>query len=167
MKFVPLSFLALSAMLALGCSTESGSEPAPSHGESPDGSSTFECSSDPRVQSYVANLEKNGVLNRARFTLTSADPAPPRRGFNNWTLNIVDSAGNPIPNPTVTISGMMPDHQHGWSTQPTVTAGADGKSFTFEKIYLSMGGVWEVTFDVTSGGSSTLLDKATFTFCIG
>ncbi len=162
--------LALPAAFALGCSSsdddlahQPGSGDAGTH-------ETFQCSSDPRVDTYVANLEKQGMLGRATFKLTSADPAPPRRGLNALTLVVTDKDGAAIPDADVTVSGMMPDHQHGWSTVPTITKGADGMQFTFEKLNLSMGGVWTITFEVQTkdgGGSATAFDRATFTFCIG
>jgi hypothetical protein len=162
------SLVLVCAALGAGCSSGStgGDAPAAAPSTSSDDASTnFQCATDPRVATYVANLEKTGATSRARFTLTAANPAPPRRGMNAWTLKVVDTAGNPIAGASVAVSGIMPDHQHGWSTKPTITNGADGATFTVEKMNLFMGGVWNVTFDVSSAGS--VVDTATFTFCIG
>lgn len=164
------SLVFLPAALTLGCSSDDHDGHEQSSSGTSGSAETFQCSSDPRVETYVANLEKPGMLGRATFKLASADPAPPRKGMNAWTLHIVDKAGAAIPDADVTVSGMMPDHQHGWSTVPTITKGADGMTFTFEKMYLSMGGVWTVTFEVQtkgSDGNATVVDHATFTFCIG
>jgi YtkA-like len=154
--------------IGLGCSSGPNDGSPPPGTEVDASASTFECASDPRVQTYTANLEKMGVLNKVRFTLTAADPAPPRRGLNDWTLHVADPSGAAISQMNVTISGTMPDHQHGWSSTPVVTQGADGMTVTFGKIYFSMAGVWAVTFEVhTQGGGDTMVDTATFTFCIG
>ena len=160
----------LAAVLALGCSSsdddKSSNDDAAATGTPGE---QFQCSSDPRVETYVANLEKKGVLGRAAFVITSADPAPPRRGLNAWTLHVMEN-GAPIAGAELTVSGMMPDHQHGWSTAPTITKGGDGMTFTIEKMNLMMGGVWTVTFEAQtkgSDGSATTVDRATFTFCIG
>ena len=164
----------LPAALALGCSSSSdphdGETHSPGHGDTGE---QFQCSSDPRVETYVANLEKAGTLGRATFKLTSADPAPPRRGMNAWKLIVTDKAGAPISDAEVTVTGTMPDHQHGWPTPPTITKGADGMTFDFAQLNLSMAGVWTVTFEVkmkSVDGTITTeatLDSASFTFCVG
>jgi hypothetical protein len=161
----------LAATLALGCSGSDDTHGDRAHAPASSGSSeTFQCSSDPRVETYVANLEKAGTLGRAAFKLTSADPAPPRRGLNTWRLVVTDTSGAVIPQADVIVSGMMPDHQHGWSTAPTITKGEDGMTFDFAQLNLSMAGVWTVTFEVqtkSADGTATAVDRATFTFCIG
>src|SRR5689334_11267890 len=87
----------LPAVLALGCSSsdddKSSNNDAAATGTTGE---QFQCSSDPRVETYVANLEKKGMLGRATFVLTSADPAPPRRGLNAWTLHVMDNGGAAI-----------------------------------------------------------------------
>ncbi len=160
------------ALLVIGCSSSNDDDQASAPGAATgdDTSAKFQCSSDPRVQTYVANIETPGMLGRARFVLTSADPAPPRRGLNAWTLHVVDTNGAAIPEAEITVSGVMPDHQHGWSTVPTITKSDDGMTFTVEKMNLSMGGVWSVTFELqtkNADGSANPVDRATFTFCIG
>ena len=166
-----LFMVALPAALLLGCSSSDDGHDGQVHTPAGNGGSeTFQCSSDPRVETYVANLEKAGTLGRASFKLTSADPAPPRRGMNTWRLVVTDMSGAVIPQADVTVSGMMPDHQHGWSTVPTITKGEDGMTFDFAGLNLSMAGVWTVTFEVqtkSGDGSATAVDRATFTFCIG
>ena len=99
-----------------------------------------------------------------KFTLVKADPGPPLKGSaNQWLIKVTDMTDQPMPaDVDVTISAIMPDHQHSWSTIPTVTKNADG-TFTFDRMNMFMHGIWAVTFQAISG---TTVDSATYSFFI-
>ena len=71
------------------------------------------------VDSYSANLPKAGNSGQIQFVLVSAQPAPPAKGNNTWTLKLLDASGAPIPNATFAIKTWMPMMRHGSSIAPT------------------------------------------------
>ena len=120
------------------------------------------CQNDPRVDPYTANLTKPGSGKAFQFVLVSGDPAPPAKGNNTWQLSITDPSGAPVDGATIDVKPFMPEHGHGTSVTPTVTAAGGGK-YTVTPLYLFMPGLWQVTITATKGSTS---DRAVFSFCI-
>ncbi len=116
------------------------------------------------VDSYSANLQKLGSAGQIQFVLATAQPAPPVKGNNTWTLKLLDAAGAPIQNATfTTIKTWMPMMRHGSSIAPRQAANADG-TYSISSLYLIMDGIWQVTFTAQSG---SMKDTAMYTFCVG
>ncbi|HIN86300.1 MAG TPA: hypothetical protein EYN06_07455 [Myxococcales bacterium] len=114
------------------------------------------------VDTYVANLEKSGVNGNFSVKLVESTPIPKDLEFYNWTIQVLDSAGQPIDGAAVEAEPMMPAHGHG--TYPPVTIGAaTGESGTYELIDMDlfMPGTWRVTIRVESG---ELKDEVEFHF---
>ena len=144
------------ALAASGCSDEAGSSSGTS------GSGATACERDARKDAYASGLAKTG----ASFTvkILDAQPAPPTKGTNVLTLQVMDAAGAPVNGASVTVVPFMPDHGHGSAVMPVVTAlGADGK-YTVEKLYLAMAGLWELRVNVTAPGAAP--SDVTFAFCL-
>jgi hypothetical protein len=127
-----------------------------SSGETVDAGPTVSCDSDPRVDTYVANLVKSSAAGM-KVTLVASDPAPPIRGTNDWTLKVVDATGMPVTS-DVTIVPFMPDHGHGTSVKPTLLPQPDG-SWKVDNLYFFMPGVWRITVTHAS-------DSVQFFFCV-
>ncbi len=119
------------------------------------------CVNDPAAETYSAGMKKVGDGARLSFVLVSADPAPPLRGNNSWVVQVLDAQGQSVSGATLTVTPFMPEHGHGSSVTPTVTAGSDGYHVT--PLYLFMPGLWRVTIAATAGATS---DSAAFTFCV-
>jgi hypothetical protein len=102
------------------------------------------CDSETRKDVYVAGLSKEGTGMTVK--LLQSDPAPPIRGTNDWTLEILDGSGQPVSGAMLTVTPVMPDHGHG-TTAPTINEAGGGK-YTVSKIYMYMAGLWQVTIDV-------------------
>ncbi|HKQ71319.1 MAG TPA: FixH family protein, partial [Polyangiaceae bacterium] len=101
--------------------------------------------------------------------LVAAEPAPPARGRNVWTLTVTDAAGVPMPDVAIKAKPSMPDHAHSADT-PTITP-MGGGTFRVEGLLFFMGGVWQVQFEVYSsqadqddGGAP--IDRVDYLFCI-
>jgi len=128
------------------------------------------CENDPRVTAYSANMVKTGQAGVARVKLVSANPSPPASGENSWSIQLLDSAGNPLSGAIVVALPYMPDHGHSSPQTPAVTAGASPGSFTVDNLDLFMAGVWQFQISVfpsgETDGGSTPLDIVTFFFCI-
>jgi hypothetical protein len=122
-----------------------------------DSGPSVNCQTDSRVDTYVANLEKKSQGGAFTTTLVAADPAPPIKGTNTWTLKVVDATGQPMTT-GVAIATFMPDHGHTATVTPTITAQPDG-TWKAENLYFFMPGVWRIT--ITSGK-----DSAQYFFCV-
>lgn len=120
------------------------------------------CAADDRKDIFTAGLSKSaGSLS---VKILDASPAPPAKGTNTMTIEIVDGAGKPLDGATVTVKPFMPDHGHGSAVVPVVTP-LGGGTYEVAKIYLAMAGLWKITFSVEpkEGGA---LQEAAFQFCL-
>jgi hypothetical protein len=126
------------------------------------GADLISCSTDVRAQVYTANMVQMGAAGTFKFVLVQADPSPPSKGTNVWSLRVTDASQNAVSGATIDVVPFMPDHGHGTSVTPVVTPAADG-GYTISSLYLFMPGIWRVTINVESGA---VKDSAMFFFCI-
>jgi hypothetical protein len=114
--------------------------------------------------SYSAGIVKVGEAGLLKVKLTDAVPAPPARGDNTWTVQILDAGDTPMSSGGITaVKPFMPHHGHGTNVTPEIgTMGADG-SVEVQKIDFMMPGVWTVTVGAEAMSQS---DEAVFAFCI-
>jgi hypothetical protein len=160
---LPRLLISLAAMLAImapACS--SGSNGGGSSGTATTQASV--CASDPRATAYAVGLSAKATDGAFAVSFVDAEPAPPSKGENTWTVKIADGSGQPVSGATVAVTPFMPDHGHGSSIVPQVTPmGSDG-TYQVSLLELFMPGIWQVTFTITpaSGPADTVL----FTFCV-
>lgn len=114
-------------------------------------------------ETFTAGLTQLGDEGAVSVVLESSLPAPPSRGNNDWTIQLLDTSSAPISDATVTITPYMPKHGHGSSVPAVITALGDGR-YELNPVNFPMSGVWEVTVDVTLAGGGT--DKTMFTLCV-
>jgi hypothetical protein len=122
------------------------------------------CAGDPRATAYAVGLSAKATDGALAVTFVDANPAPPAKGENTWTVKIADGSGQPMSGATVTVTPFMPDHGHGSSIVPQVSPmGSDG-TYEVSLLELFMPGIWQVTFTITpaSGPPGTVV----FTFCV-
>jgi YtkA-like protein len=114
------------------------------------------------LDTYDANVSEKGTADD--FIVTDISPPPPATGNTTWKLKIVDATGQPVKDATMTnIKTWMPQHSHPSTALPVPTNNGDG-TYTIDNLYLYMPGVWQVTFNITTGSTT---DSAMFTFCLG
>jgi YtkA-like protein len=78
-------------------------------------------------------------------------PSPvPLLQVHSWTLTIVDAAGRPVNDATITVDGGMPAHAHGLPTTPQVKALGEGR-YLVEGLKFHMPGDWVVGFRIKAG----------------
>lgn len=158
-----VSFVSLLSRAA-DCSSSSGSAaPGQPDGAALDGD-VVGCLTDPRDDTYAANLTKQGQSGNFQFVLVSAQPAPPATLTNTWTVQLL-AGSSPVTGATFSWgpkSVWMPDHGHGATAQPQVQDNGDG-TYTITPLYFFMAGLWQVTLTAQSGSTT---DTAVFSFCI-
>ncbi|MDJ0905677.1 MAG: FixH family protein [Woeseiaceae bacterium] len=91
---------------------------------------------------------------RGIFTVhyeSSLDPIEINR-MHSWTL-VVTRDNEPLEGADITVSGGMPEHDHGMPTRPRVTADLGGGRYRLDGMRFHMNGTWEVMLDITAGGS--------------
>jgi hypothetical protein len=159
--------LALSLACALAACGGGSKTPPPSTDSSESGqtgedaAAQVTCEGQANLDTYVANLTKTGTKGLS-FVLVSGDPAPPARGTNTWTLHVNDASGKGVDGAQLDVKPFMPQHGHGSSVEPTVTATGSG-AYTIGNLYLFMPGLWTITITATT---PSVTDAAVFTFCI-
>ncbi len=174
--------LALATATGSGCSSNSSTPPSSSTGAGGTGSSGaggtsatadasdegyVNCSADPRVDTYTANMTKPGQKGMLTFKLIESEPAPPARGNNVFTLKITDSSGNAI-HGEVKADLDMPDHGHPATVKPVVSFDPSTDIYTLDPLYFFMVGVWHIKIDAFAGSADAgaALDSVAFYFCI-
>jgi hypothetical protein len=115
-------------------------------------------------------LDSDGVLaenepwpsDRGYFVIsysTELDPVPINR-MHSWILTITDSAGAPVQNARVTVTGGMPEHDHGLPTLPQVLAGSEPGQYRVDGLRFHMRGYWEILVSVDNAAHRDLVKIA-------
>src|SRR4051812_42529725 len=82
---------------AVGCGSPGPSDTGDSSQTSTSGAGQVSlCDSDPRVQTYALGLESKAQDGTVAVRFVDAQPAPPSKGNNTWTVEVVDAHGNPV-----------------------------------------------------------------------
>lgn len=154
---------ALAAFACVACvACSSGEDQGSSGRSSSSGGSGGACASDTRKDTFTAGIAKQGA--GVSVKILEATPAPPAKGTNVMTLQILDAAGKPLDGASVQVSPFMPDHGHGSAVTPVITpAGSDGR-YAVDKVYLAMAGLWTLTVRVTPAGGAP--NEVVFSFCL-
>jgi hypothetical protein len=135
-----------------------------------DGSLPLECPQSGATlansDTYVAGLEKTGSRGVFDVRLIEADPPPPARGLNRWTIRVTQTAGGPVGDARFdwTQSPWMPCHQHGTTVVPEAIATDAEGTYLVEPIYFTMPGIWKTTFNILSTEGAN--DNIAFNFYI-
>jgi hypothetical protein len=82
---------------------------------------------------------------------SALDPIEINR-MHRWTL-VVTRDGEPVENADITVSGGMPEHDHGMPTRPRITAELGEGRYRLEGMRFHMNGNWEVVIEIDAGGS--------------
>jgi len=84
---------------------------------------------------------------------TAMDPLPLNE-IHEWVLHVETPDGVPVDNAAVTIAGGMPQHNHGFPTEPAVTESLGNGDYRVEGVRFSMAGWWTMEFAVSADGVS-------------
>ncbi|MBK7863910.1 MAG: hypothetical protein IPJ65_35940 [Archangiaceae bacterium] len=120
------------------------------------------CKSRSGADVYAAGMSKRSSSGRVMAVLLSADPAPPERGNNAWSVKLTGARGEALDG-ELAVTPYMPEHGHGTSVAPGVERQGDG-SWKVSPLYLFMPGIWEVTLAPSADAGAA--DSPVFSFCI-
>ena len=81
----------------------------------------------------------------------------PLNKIHTWTLFVTSKDGSPVEDAEISISGDMPEHLHGMTTEPRVSRGAGLGQYLVEGMNFHMPGWWEITLDISHGRSRNLM----------
>ncbi|HET6581844.1 MAG TPA: FixH family protein [Nannocystaceae bacterium] len=160
--------LPLAAVLALGCASDddanddTNDDADDDDDDGNDTSAAVDCSTEMRDDTYMLGLSKTGE--QVVVSFVDAMPAPPARGDNTWTFEVMDLDEQPMDGMAVEATPFMPDHQHGTTVVATVTPGENPGEYVATPVNLWMAGLWEVTLDFTLPDMTT--DSVVFRFCV-
>jgi hypothetical protein len=119
------------------------------------------CADDPRTDAFALGMIKTGPAGLG-VRIDAAEPAPPARFSNAWTVAVLDPAGAPAAGVAIAVQPFMPDHGHGTPVEVVVSE-LDGGRYRLEPLELWMPGLWEVRLELT-GIEPT--DRIVFRVCI-
>jgi len=77
-------------------------------------------------------------------------PAPKVNQMHSWQIELRSKEGAPVQGAHIEVSGGMPEHGHGFPTEPRVTAQAQPGRYLLEGMKFNMTGWWEIRLKVES-----------------
>lgn len=83
----------------------------------------------------------------------------PINRLHSWEIEVRMANGTPVTGADIRFGGGMPQHFHGYPTQPRVTADLGNGRYRLDGVKFSMSGWWEMKLDIKAGG---LTDSVTF-----
>ena len=72
--------------------------------------------------------------------------------MHSWVLHVETADGQPVANADITLSGGMPEHDHGLPTSPRMTQYLGNGEYLIEGIRFHMNGSWEITITISAAG---------------
>lgn len=78
--------------------------------------------------------------------------------IHSWELAVTDASGNAVQGATLTVTGGMPDHDHGLPTNPQVTGKLANGRYLLEGVRFHMPGRWVMHFTINGEGIDSSAD---------
>lgn len=145
--------MALFALVFVAC----GSDSEMNHGEMVH--SEMDMSGEERPDNLDESLSKMTNDGAFMVELRPMEEPIPLNEVHTWELHVEDGSGNPIDGATVTIGGGMPEHGHGFPTEPSVSATDEMGVYLVEGMKYQMSGWWEMAFEISADSTT---DSVTF-----
>jgi hypothetical protein len=100
------------------------------------------------------------------FVVELEPPATPAaiNQLHSWRIKIESPSGVPVAGAHIGVSGGMPQHGHGFPTQPRVTREVGDGVYLLEGMKFSMTGWWQIKLAIDA---SNVHDNATFNTIVG
>lgn len=163
--FIPLFFLAAAAPDSC---TAAPSPPGPApnapscvHDPGTAGSGSVSCVNAPGVSPTATDLDQMSALGTFWVRIVAAEPNPPAKQMNSWTIRIYDTATRTaITGASVVATPYMDCHGHPARFPAQVTANPDG-TYTVSQLDLFMAGIWRISISLPDRQ-----DRVNFHFCV-
>lgn len=107
--------------------------------------------------------DKPASAGRYRVAILAPTPAPAINQLHSWTIRLRDAAGRPVSGAYFTVDGGMPQHGHGYPTQPRVTRELEAGTYLLEGMKFSMTGWWELKLGIQAAPG---VDQVTFNIVV-
>ena len=131
--------------------------------EEPEASDAMaDCTVDSRAEAYAPGMQAMAP-DGTRLVLVSAEPGPPVRFDNTWTVQALGADGEPLAVTDLRVEPFMPDHGHGTPEPPEPVAEAEPGRYRMGPFDLWMPGIWQLHFSMDHGETTS---TATLSFCI-
>ena len=72
--------------------------------------------------------------------------------MHNWVFHVEYAEGGSVNDATVSVTGGMPEHNHGLPTDPRMTQSLGDGDYVLEGMRFHMSGYWELTVTIDAGG---------------
>lgn len=79
--------------------------------------------------------------------------------IHSWIVHVETADGAVVEDAQITVDGGMPQHNHGFPTEPEITGELGNGDYLLEGVKFSMAGWWELKLDIQSQDQS---DSITF-----
>ncbi len=109
-----------------------------------------------KIDTSMENTSMKGHFNVSYES--EVHPVPVNR-LLSWSLSVKTADGKPVKGASIKILGDMPEHGHGFPTEPEVSETMEEGQYLVEGLKFSMPGWWVVTFHITSGD---MMDQISF-----
>jgi len=101
-----------------------------------------------RIDTAMEKVSGSRLFNVSYSSLI--EPVPVNR-YHSWNLQVTTADGKPVRGARMLVVGDMPEHGHGFPTEPEITAGKKDGLYLIEGLKFSMPGWWVVTFHIAAG----------------
>ena len=90
-------------------------------------------------------------------TYTTPSGSPAINQIHSWVLHVESADGVPVEHAEITVTGGMPEHDHGMPTQPRVVDELGGGDYVLDGMRFHMSGYWEIELTITTEQASTVV----------
>lgn len=91
--------------------------------------------------------------------LNSLQSPLPLNQMHQWEILITDDMGNPVEMAEISVTGGMPEHDHGLATSPRVTRSFGEGKYLLEGLRFHMPGLWKLDFTITVNNQRFLVEQ--------
>jgi hypothetical protein len=102
-----------------------------------------------QVESSEVRVSRSGAF-KVRYSSELQPPVINR--IHNAVLHLATRDGEAVAEARISISGGMPEHNHGLPTQPEVTRYLGGGRYLIEGLRFHMQGAWELLITIDANG---------------
>lgn len=107
-----------------------------------------------------ADTSELGTWRSARYLVAvepQVSPVPINR-MHSWMLRVTSRDGQPVENALISVSGGMPEHDHGLPTRPEVSRHLGEGRYLLQGLRFHMHGHWQLELHVDDGESSDVVN---------